>query len=131
MVSRFALIIALLLTAAFASAAVPSWQALPADQRQLLMPLAAEWNTLPEQQREHLVKVAKRYPTLQAEQQARVRERISRWASFTPAQRDQAHANYLRLQAMPAEERRRTVDRLRAEHQAETAKPRRSKNDQQ
>jgi autonomous glycyl radical cofactor GrcA len=56
--------------------------------------------------RNNLVKVADKYPKMKPDEQARVRGRITRWASLTPEQREAARARYKEMKKQPPEKQK-------------------------
>ena len=83
-----------------------TWQQLTPQQKQLLAELAPQWDTQSDRLRNNLVKVANKYPQMKPDEQVRVRQRITRWASLTPAQRQAARERYKQIKKQPPEKQK-------------------------
>ena len=90
-----------------AAAQSPTWAQLTVDEQTVLRPLQPYWETLPDYQRVRLLGAAKRYPAMSAEQRRRFSERLTKWASLTPEQREQARAAYREYSRMSTAERQK------------------------
>ena len=84
----------------------PNWQQLTAQQKQLLAELAPQWDQQTDRLRNGLIKVANKYPKMKPDEQERVRGRITRWANFTPEQRDAARAHFQNIKKQPPEKQK-------------------------
>lgn len=84
----------------------PTWAQLTPQQKQVLGELESQWEQQPDRLRNNLIKVADKYPKMKPEEQARVRERITRWASLTPEQRQAARARYKQIKKQPVEKQK-------------------------
>lgn len=100
----------------------PSWQQLSPQQKQVLGELESQWAQQPDRLRNNLVKVANKYPKMKPEEQARVRRRITRWASLTPEQRQAARERYKQIKKQPTE-KQKEVKKKWERYQSQRGKP--------
>ncbi len=84
----------------------PNWQQLTPQQKQLFAELATQWDQQPDRLRNNLIKVANKYPKMKPDEQARVRRRITHWASLTPEQRQAARERYKQIKKQPPEKQK-------------------------
>lgn len=84
----------------------PNWQQLTPQQKQLFAELAMQWDKQPDRLRNNLIKVANKYPKMKPDEQARVRRRITHWASLTPEQRQAARERYKQIKKQPPEKQK-------------------------
>jgi len=83
----------------------PTWGQLTSEQRQILAPIQGEWDKLDAPRKRKWLGLAQRYPKMQPEAQARLQQRMSEWASLTPAQRQAAREKYREFEQLPPDER--------------------------
>ena len=74
-------------------------------KRQVLEPIASLWNDLGEVRKRKWLLIARNYPSLSPAEQAKLRQRMTEWASLTRQQRDQARLNYQAIRKVPADQR--------------------------
>jgi len=84
----------------------PSWAELAPAQQTILAPLAKEWDSMDSARRRNWLRIAERYPKMKPTEQQRLQKRMRDWAQLTPAQRQAARENYLRLRKLSAEQRK-------------------------
>lgn len=85
--------------------ASPDWQALSAQQKQILASLEPEWNQLDPSRRGKWLELAARYPQMPEEEQQRVQQRLSDWVRLSPAERQQARLGFQAARQLKADER--------------------------
>ena len=83
----------------------PQWNDLNASQRTVLAPIASLWNDLGDVRKRKWLLIARNYPSMSPTEQAKLRERMTEWASLTRQQRDQARLNYQAIRKVPADQR--------------------------
>lgn len=83
------------------------WNALNAEQRNALRPLASLWPTLRSEHQRKWLALAYNFDRMSPDEQATLQSRMAEWAKLTPAQRTQARLNFGEVRrAVPADERR-------------------------
>jgi len=82
-----------------------SWEQLPAAQRLVLLPFAAEWDTFSDARKRKWLKIASRYAKMSTTAQRRLHARMVEWIRMTPEQRRVARENYLVSKKLPAQTR--------------------------
>jgi len=92
----------------------PNWKQLTPQQQQLFAELAPQWDQQPDRLRNNLIKVANKYPKMKLDEQERVRRRITRWASLTPAQREAARERYKQIKKQPPEKQKEVKQKWEA-----------------
>lgn len=106
---------------AYRGEAIP-WSDLTPQQQQALAPLGASWGSLNEAHKRKWLAMSSNYSALPPPEQARMRSRMTEWATLSPQQRTQARLNFAEsrevdavdkrakweaYQALPPEEKRR------------------------
>ncbi|WP_018608320.1 DUF3106 domain-containing protein [Uliginosibacterium gangwonense] len=86
--------------------AQPAWNQLTANQRAVLAPLAPEWNGFSDDGKLKWLGIADRYKSMTPVEQTRLQERMKEWVALSPAEREKARSQYLRLRTAPADQRR-------------------------
>lgn len=84
----------------------PGWSQLTDNQRAVLAPLAREWNGFSDEGKLKWLGIADRYKSMTPVEQTRLQERMKGWASLSPAEREKARSQYLRLRTAPPDQRR-------------------------
>jgi hypothetical protein len=72
----------------------PTWAELTPVQQQTLAPLAASWRSLSEAHKRKWLALSRNYPKMQPEEQAKLRGRMTEWATLSPQQRTAARLNF-------------------------------------
>ena len=109
------------------------WQALTADQRDILAPLEAEWPRLPTVSRQKWLALAGRYRALPPIERERISSRMQEWVRLSPEERGRTRltfeeakqvplgrrqARWEQYQALSADERQRFEAEAAARHDA-------------
>ena len=81
------------------------WNALSAQQRQVLAPLQPDWTQMDPARRAKWLEVANRFPAMPAAERQRVQERMADWARMTPNERGRARLNFQEAKQLSPEER--------------------------
>ncbi len=81
--------------------ASPSWSKLSSAQQTALLPMQNDWTGLDANRKKKWLAVAQRYQSMSSVEQVRMHERMSQWASLTPAQRSAARDNYSAVLSSP------------------------------
>ena len=72
----------------------PAWTELTPVQQQTLAPLSASWRSLSEAHKRKWLALSRNYPKMQPEDQAKLRDRMTEWATLSPQQRTTARLNF-------------------------------------
>ena len=83
----------------------PIWQALSAQQRTILAPLARDWGMIDATRKAKWVEVANRFPAMPAADQQRVQERMAEWARMTPIERGRARLSFQESKQLSPEQK--------------------------
>ncbi|WP_045726855.1 DUF3106 domain-containing protein [Xanthomonas sp. GPE 39] len=95
-------------------AALPDWEHLSRQQRELLIaPLRQRWNDAPSQ-RQRMFEHAQRWQSMTPEQRAHAHEGARRYEAMTPQQREEAQALFAYMRTLPPEQRKTLRERLDA-----------------
>jgi hypothetical protein len=98
-----------------ASDALPAWDQLTPQQRDLLLaPVRERWNNSPPAKRQHMLDHAQRWQAMTPEQRKHARHGMKRWRDMPPEKREQARALFEHLQTLPEAERKAMVQRWKA-----------------
>jgi len=93
------------------AAALPAWEQLSAEQRELLVaPLRERWNAAPEE-RARMLEHARRWREMPPEERARARHGMRRFEQLSPEQRERARAIFAHTRHMSAAEREAFMQR--------------------
>lgn len=87
------------------SEALP-WNELTPQQQQALSPLGASWRSLSEAHKRKWLAMSSNFSSLPPPEQARLRSRMTDWASLSPQQRTQARLNFAESQQVDAVDKR-------------------------
>ena len=89
-----------------AAAALPAWDQLSAEQRELLLgPVRDRWNRSAPEDRRDMLDHARRWQSMTPEQRERARDGHKRWKGMSPEQREHARHGMKRWRGMPPEKR--------------------------
>ena len=83
----------------------PVWQALSAQQRTILAPLARDWGMIDAPRKAKWLEVANRFPAMPAADQQRVQERMAEWARMTPVERGRARLSFQESKQLSPEQK--------------------------
>ncbi|HET6397617.1 MAG TPA: DUF3106 domain-containing protein [Pseudoxanthomonas sp.] len=98
--------------AAPAHAALPAWERLTPEQRELLLtPLRDRWNGAAPAERARMLEHARRWKALPPEERERARRGVRRFEQMTPEQREHARAIFHATRDLPPPERRQFLQR--------------------
>jgi hypothetical protein len=88
------------------AAALPAWDQLSAEQRELLLaPLRERWNASP-QDRARMLEHARRWQQMAPEERSRARHGMRRFEQLNPEQRERARAIFAHTRDMAPEQRK-------------------------
>ena len=118
-VTRAGLICALLVAgAAWAATAHaedgPRWQDLRPAERSVLKPLERDWASIDASRKQKWRDIAARHPSLPPAEQARISQRMTAWASMTPAERGRARLNFQEARQLTPQDRQARWDAYQA-----------------
>jgi hypothetical protein len=82
------------------------WGELTPQQQQALAPLGASWQSLSEAHKRKWLALSSNYAVLPPPEQARLRSRMTEWATLSPQQRTQARLNFAETQQVDAVDKR-------------------------
>ncbi|MCC2633757.1 MAG: hypothetical protein K0S48_1643 [Ramlibacter sp.] len=82
------------------------WSELTPRQQQALSPLGASWRSLSEAHKRKWLALSSNYEALPPPEQARLRSRMTEWATLSPQQRTQARLNFAESQQVDAVDKR-------------------------
>lgn len=82
------------------------WGELTPRQQQALSPLGASWRSLSEAHKRKWLALSSNYEALPPPEQARLRSRMTEWATLSPQQRTQARLNFAESQQVDAVDKR-------------------------
>ncbi|MEJ5989162.1 DUF3106 domain-containing protein [Ramlibacter sp. PS3R-8] len=82
------------------------WAELTPQQQQALSPLGASWRSLSEAHKRKWLALSSNYTALPPAEQARLRSRMTEWATLSPQQRTQARLNFAESQQVDAVDKR-------------------------
>jgi len=82
-----------------------TWRQLPAQERQLLAPLASQWDQLTPGDRDKWRAMARELRDRPASEQARAQARMAEWARLSPQERNAARRNFEGAQRISPDER--------------------------
>ena len=82
------------------------WAELTPQQQQALSPLGASWRSLSEAHKRKWLAMSSNFSGLPPPEQARLRSRMTDWASLSPQQRTQARLNFAESQQVDAVDKR-------------------------
>lgn len=88
-----------------ASGAAREWAQLTDAERLALAPLRPQWNAFDAERRLKWLRIAERYQHMSPDAQARLHQRMTRWITLTPEQRQQVRANYQLARTVPPDTR--------------------------
>lgn len=118
---RFLPVLVLLMAPLAASAApatttaLPAWDQLTAEQRELLLaPVRERWNRSEPAKRAHMLEHARRWQTMTPEQREHARHGMKRWRDLPPEKRQQARALFEYTRDLPEAERKAMIQRWKA-----------------
>lgn len=89
----------------YRSESIP-WSDLTPRQQQALAPLGASWGSLSEAHKRKWLALSSNYGGLPPPEQARLRSRMTEWATLSPQQRTQARLNFAESQQVDAVDKR-------------------------
>lgn len=87
------------------SVSTTPWAGLSTAQQSALAPLQRDWASIEGVRQQKWLELTARFPTMPAEERARIQQRMSQWASLTPAKRNQVRLQFLEAKQLPAEQR--------------------------
>jgi len=88
------------------AAALPAWEQLTAEQRELLIaPVRERWNSDPAA-RARMLEHAQGWKKMTPEQRSRARQGMKRFENMSPEQREQARAVFSHTESMTPEQRK-------------------------
>ena len=93
------------ITPPYRSESIP-WSDLTPQQQQALAPLGASWGSLSEAHKRKWLALSSNYGGLPPPEQARLRSRMTEWATLSPQQRTQARLNFAESQQVDAVDKR-------------------------
>ena len=97
------------------SPALPAWERLTPEQRELLLaPVRDRWNDSPPDRRRDMLDHARRWQSMTPEQRRHARHGMKRWEDMPPERRLQARALFEQIRRMPEAERRALLERWKA-----------------
>jgi len=82
-----------------------TWAELPADQQQILAPLAPRWNDMSVQRKTFWLGMARKYPTMPSDEQAKTRVRMEQWVKLSQEERRTVREGYKNIQKLPPEKK--------------------------
>ena len=95
-----------------APAALPAWEQLSAEQRELLLaPVRERWNRSPPEDRREMLDHARRWQSMTPEQREHARHGMKRWRGMPPEKREEARALFDHMRDLPESERKAMVER--------------------
>ncbi|MCW5580439.1 MAG: DUF3106 domain-containing protein [Luteimonas sp.] len=114
-----ACLLALAPLAAFAqqapSPALPAWDQLTPEQRELLLaPLRDRWNGSPPDRRRDMLEHARRWQSMTPEQRSHARHGMKRWQDMSPDKRRHARALFEYIKPLPDAERKAMLEHWKA-----------------
>jgi hypothetical protein len=86
-----------------------TWADLPADQQQILAPLAPRWNDMSVQRKTFWLGIAKTYPSMPAEDQAKTKVRMEQWVKLSQEERRTVREGYKIIQKLPPEKKQTLI----------------------
>ena len=98
-----------------AAAALPAWDQLSADQRELLLgPVRDRWNRSAPEDRREMLDHARRWQSMTPEQREHARHGMKRWRGMPPEKREEARALFEHIRPLPDAERKAMLERWKA-----------------
>lgn len=92
----------------------PEWQALTAEQKRVLRPLAQQWGGMDDTSRDKWLNVADQFKRLSPAEQQRVQTRMVQWSRLPPQERGEARLRFQQSRQLPAAERQRKWEAYQA-----------------
>ena len=98
-----------------AAAALPAWDQLSAEQRELLLgPVRDRWNRSAPEDRRDMLDHARRWQSMTPEQREHARHGMKRWRGMPPEKREEARALFEHIRPLPDAERKAMLERWKA-----------------